>query len=272
MALLPLEKISMFDNGDNTPDSFFVGPLHHGMQDFVRLVADLLLMTRRAPSHETPVIFSDLPNLIELASQRMSRRVDEIAANLRVLETPLGLIWLPKNEDRPGSRMPTPIEVADFEGESRIAYDGVSGLGSTDARLLLAAWGVYCCERAMRAMEPPLTLAPVAALVASAGALLGHANWLEAYATVKGGIASERRSGGLARLVKDPTASAKQAAKQAAHKLWIERNEGLHPNLRTVEQFAIEVMRCWPILTSAKVICGWSSNWTKQVKANNPVF
>ncbi len=62
-------------------------------------------------------------------------------------------------------------------------------------------------------------------------------------------------------------ANPKTRAKASALTLWIERHEGKHPNLGTVEQFATEVMRRWPVLTSAKVICGWSAKWSKQVRA-----
>lgn len=64
------------------------------------------------------------------------------------------------------------------------------------------------------------------------------------------------------RLRKDP----KQAAKAGALALWNDRRAGKHPKLRTVEQYALEVMRRWPVLTSAKVICGWSAKWTKDVR------
>lgn len=59
----------------------------------------------------------------------------------------------------------------------------------------------------------------------------------------------------------------KRRAKESALALWIERREGKHPKLRTTEQFAMEVMRRWPILVSSKVICGWSADWNKAVKA-----
>lgn len=66
--------------------------------------------------------------------------------------------------------------------------------------------------------------------------------------------------------------SDKAVAKAAALALWKERAAGKHPKLRTVEQYATEVMYRWPILQSSKVICGWSAKWTKQVKAGkNPV-
>jgi hypothetical protein len=75
-----------------------------------------------------------------------------------------------------------------------------------------------------------------------------------------------RRKGARGKLEKNAEAAAKSAAKKSALVLWQERRHGQHPKLRTVEQFAIEVMRRWPILTSPKVICGWSSNWTKAIK------
>lgn len=59
----------------------------------------------------------------------------------------------------------------------------------------------------------------------------------------------------------------KQAAKAAALQLWIERHNGKHPKLRTVEQFAMEVMRRWPVLENIGSIKRWSSEWTAQVRA-----
>ena len=67
-----------------------------------------------------------------------------------------------------------------------------------------------------------------------------------------------------AKLRNDPV----QAAKTEATKLWQERRAGQHPRLRTNEQFATEVMRRWPVLTSSKVVCGWCTDWEKEAKAN----
>ena len=72
-----------------------------------------------------------------------------------------------------------------------------------------------------------------------------------------------RRKGAIRKLANDP----KQVAKARALELWNERRAGKHPNLRTVEQYATEVMRRCRVLESSKVICGWSAKWTKQVKA-----
>lgn len=71
-----------------------------------------------------------------------------------------------------------------------------------------------------------------------------------------------RRRGAMKKMKRDPV----QAAKAQAFKLWQERRAGKHPKLRTNSQFAIECMRCWPILTSHDVITGWCTEWTKQAK------
>jgi hypothetical protein len=78
----------------------------------------------------------------------------------------------------------------------------------------------------------------------------------------------EKKSGfGRDRTKKDSVAAAKAEAKLGAKNLWEERRSGKHPKLRTVEQFATEVMKRWPVLESAKVICQWSADWTKEAKA-----
>lgn len=76
----------------------------------------------------------------------------------------------------------------------------------------------------------------------------------------------DRRKGGLARKARDP----KQAAKSKVLELWKDWQAGRHPKLRTREQFAIEVMRRWPVLKSPRVICGWSAQWSKAVKHGEP--
>lgn len=65
-----------------------------------------------------------------------------------------------------------------------------------------------------------------------------------------------------AKLARDP----KQAAKAEAFKLWQARRAGKHPTLRTNEQFATECQSRWPVLTSAKNILGWCTQWNKDAK------
>lgn len=71
-----------------------------------------------------------------------------------------------------------------------------------------------------------------------------------------------RKRGALVRHANDP----KQAAKAGALELWMERHAGKHPKLRTVDQFAMEVIRRWPVLQSIGTIREWSRKWSKQVR------
>ena len=86
-------------------------------------------------------------------------------------------------------------------------------------------------------------------------------------------VLSEQASkNGKKKLEKDPESRKKAEAKAGALELWKERHAGKHPKLRTVEQYATEVMHRWPILQSSTVICRWSAKWTKEVKAGkNPL-
>ncbi len=88
----------------------------------------------------------------------------------------------------------------------------------------------------------------------AAGALFGEV-------APKRALTALGRGGAAAKHAADP----KQLAKTQALGLWLERHAGAHPRLRTVEQFATEVMHRWPVLTSSKVICGWSAQWTREV-------
>ncbi len=77
-------------------------------------------------------------------------------------------------------------------------------------------------------------------------------------------LAAISAAGGNAKRERD--SDGKQAAKSGALELWKERNAGGHPKLRTVEQFATEVMQRWPVLTSSNVIRRWSAEWSKTVR------
>jgi hypothetical protein len=91
--------------------------------------------------------------------------------------------------------------------------------------------------------------------------LLDCQNILELFECVQEDQRDQRSEGGKSKS-KD-----KQAAKAGAQALWLERHAGKHSDLRTVDQFATEVMKRWPVLTSHKNICDWSADWTKQAKA-----
>ncbi|MFP7721408.1 hypothetical protein [Lysobacter sp. A3-1-A15] len=76
----------------------------------------------------------------------------------------------------------------------------------------------------------------------------------------------EARSRGSQKHVKNPEAAAKAAAKHEAKAFWLEREQGQHPKLRTEEQFAMEVIRRWPVLTSIGNVKAWSTAWRKEAR------
>lgn len=79
-------------------------------------------------------------------------------------------------------------------------------------------------------------------------------------ASVAASNSHAREKGARSRHSNDP----KQEAKLLARNLWEEREQGLHAGLRTDEQFAMEVMRRWPVLGSGATIVKWSSAWRRE--------
>lgn len=67
-----------------------------------------------------------------------------------------------------------------------------------------------------------------------------------------------------AKLTKNASAKAIQAAKQQARTFWKERRNGKHPKLVTELQFALEVCSRWPVLTSADKVRAWAREWRKE--------
>lgn len=72
---------------------------------------------------------------------------------------------------------------------------------------------------------------------------------------------------GTARTRKNPKAAEQAAAKAQAKQLWAERRAGLHPGIRTNEQFAMEALKRWSALTSIKVVCDWATQWEKEARS-----
>lgn len=62
-------------------------------------------------------------------------------------------------------------------------------------------------------------------------------------------------------------ADPKRAAKLNALELWKEWQDGKHPKIRRVADFAREVMERWPVLTNSGTIEQWSAKWSKQRRA-----
>ena len=92
------------------------------------------------------------------------------------------------------------------------------------------------------------------------------------YALLRRQILSENaQKAGQQKKEKNPTAKAKYAVRQKAFELWEKREHGrLQPEhrtaLRTEEQFAMEVVRLWPDLTTIGTVRKWSTEWRKQAR------
>ena len=71
-----------------------------------------------------------------------------------------------------------------------------------------------------------------------------------------------RKRGAVSRLANDK--DGKQAAKAGALALWKERQAGQHPRLRTVEQFAVEVCRRWPVIATVDTPRKWAAAWKRE--------
>lgn len=94
------------------------------------------------------------------------------------------------------------------------------------------------------------------------------------YALLRRQILSENaQKAGQQKKEKNPTARAKHAVRQKAFELWEKREHGrlgpdLRAALRTEEQFAMEVVRLWPDLTTIGTVRKWSTEWRKQARRN----
>jgi hypothetical protein len=77
-----------------------------------------------------------------------------------------------------------------------------------------------------------------------------------------GARTKQAKAGAAGRVSKNPVS----AVKPKVFAFWKEREDGLHPKLRTNEKFAMECMRRWPELNSIKVITGWCTQWSKDKK------
>lgn len=181
MAQIGLKHVRVFDNGDNTSTSFGVISATTP-SEVTRLIGDLLLLTRSNGAGDVSVDFSQVESLINEAAELMRRRVDWLIAYLGIVESDEGLQWRAWSEPQEGAppmRHPTAMETIILEGESRILWDAIDASydGAQKSIQLLAAWGVYCCERAIEATHR----SDIVALIdcySTAGCLLGHANYL----------------------------------------------------------------------------------------------
>jgi hypothetical protein len=116
-------------------------------------------------------------------------------------------------------------------------------------------YGAYKSFKAAEAMYTNGDLAEAVKVVASGAMMLVQG--------VTAVYSMQRRAGGLKKTAENETAKAKARAIRESQLLWLEREDGKHPKLRTEDQFAMEVARRWPIISSISAIKKRSAEWRR---------
>jgi len=199
---IQLNHVLQFDNGVNDSESFMTDCGYD--LEVRRLTGDLLLLTRPYGGDvKIGVDFSEVERLINEAAPIISKRIAMMRGKLGVLDVPGGLKWWAwgraKKQGIRGLRHPTADEVVHFEGESQILMNALPRAnenGPMNLRLL-AAWGVYCCERAFGCCVEGSVRSAIEWFCA-AGVLLGHANWWLGCLTLDGLAKYKTRQSGKA--------------------------------------------------------------------------
>ena len=162
-----------------------------------RLVGDLLILTRPNLETESEIVYADVEALISEGHALISAAAKNMAGELGLSKGPDGkLAWRswPSHMPSAGSagsaqsyRRPTETEVICLESESRLLYDATGELKLNPSKRvrLLAAWGVFCCERGLEAIRTGRTI-EMLHLFAGAGVLLGHSNYYVGCLTASG--------------------------------------------------------------------------------------
>lgn len=190
---IKLKHVREYDHGKVGPESFTSGSatLSH---ESGRLIGDLALLTRPFGDIECFVDFDEIERLANEALSLVIERMDWMIDQLGIAESVTGeLRWFPWFDDNGGHlRKPTRIEVMCLEGESRILWDAIEkkGIPASDSVRLLAAFGVFCCERALDA-ETRKHIGTIIEMYSAAGVLLGSANYLVGCMT-EGRLGDER--------------------------------------------------------------------------------
>jgi hypothetical protein len=186
-------------------------------------VGDLTLLTRPFDLKDEAADFDEVEALIDEALQLIIKRLAWMSGQLGIAESPSGeLHWFPWFEDNNGLlRRPAPTELLNMEGESRLLWDALvdENVNAEKSTRLLAALGVFCCERALDA-ETRNHTGTIIEMYSAAGVLLGHANYLLGCMT-ENGLGDARykrpmREGARRRWESHPT----QKAKAEIHEEW----------------------------------------------------
>ncbi len=261
MKRVVFRHVRKYDDGNCRDNSFTLGSATLS-DESGRLVGDLALLTRPYGDIKNGVDFDEVERLATEACEIVVARADWVRDQLGLATSPSGdLHWFPWFENNDGLlRKPTRNEVVNLEGESRLLYDGIDfeKKGYEKAIRLLAAFGVFCCERALDA-ETRRNIGTIIEMYAAAGVLLGHANYLLGCMTEKG-LGDSRykrpmREGARRRWDAHPTQKAKGAI-QEEWKLW----QGDRSTYRYPRDFRRAMMTKFPETVDG-TLKNWMSEW-----------
>lgn len=206
MAALYLQKIQLFDNGENTPGSFNVFQNMECCPAISKLIFDLLLRFREKEDATSPVIFSQIEPVVAEALLMFTAEVQRCTADGLVSKRPKGLLWGVKKGTK-GARSPTIEEIIWIEGEAEIIKAAVlkaDRRGGEEWRRIFCAWGLFCCDRALIALEEGGDARVAAIHLADAARLLGYARVASGWNARADVATEERRRGGRRPRPKNP--------------------------------------------------------------------
>lgn len=267
MGRIKLKHVRKYDDGTAGPESFTVASATLS-QESGRLIGDLALLTRPFGDIDSFVNFDEVERLANEAVELIIKRMDWMADQLGIAESLSGdLHWFPWFDDNGGNlRKPTRNEVMNLEGESRLLWDALEDKNQNAEKSirLMAAFGVFCCERALDA-EIRKHIGTIIGMYSAAGVLLGSANYLLGCMTEeklgKQRNKSEMRERGQRRWESHPT----QKVKAAIHTEWkrwqIDRSLYAKP-----AEFRIKMLLEHHSVIPDGTLKNWMTSWRKDWK------
>lgn len=208
MKKMVLKEVDAFDNGVNTPDSFFIWKHPAQVPELAKLVFDLLLRFREVESRDAPVVFSELGSFagvaVGMVSAQARKEIAEISGRITVRDTEVGKLEWGIAGRGGGERPPTEEEMAWYEGEASLLFAGMGEAEFREPRRLYAAFGLYACDRALSYLRLNGSNESVAALLATAGRCLGYSRAHSGWDMRETKAKEERRRGGKRTRTENP--------------------------------------------------------------------
>ena len=208
MKKIVLREIGAFDNGVNTPESFFIWKHPNQVPEMCKLVFDLLLRFRKVESKDAAVNFSEIGPFVDVAvglvSTEARKAIAEISGRISVRDAGVGKLEWGAAGRGGDERAPTEEEMTWYEGEASLLFGGMEAAESRDARRISAAYGLYACDRALNCLRMDGPIESVAALLATAARCLGYSRVHSGWEMRERKAKDERRRGGMRQRAKNP--------------------------------------------------------------------